>query len=277
MQLGRLIFEHLDAAPEQTEQAAAGHIALPPLAGAVEFREVTFAYVKGGGLPQLRDVSFAVPAGSFVGVVGQSGSGKSTLLKLLPRLYRPDAGRVLVDGSDVEKVELDSLRRQLGTVLQDSLLFDGTVRENLLAAAPEATDETLVAAARVAAAHEFIMALPEGYQTRVGEGGRALSGGQRQRVAIARVVLQNPRLLILDEATSALDFATEREVCQNLATAFRGRTVLFVTHRLRSVQAADVILFLDNGVLAERGTHGELLALDGRYAALFAAQQEGPG
>lgn len=261
-----------EAPREQSERAAREQIPMPRVAGAVEFRDVTFAYAKNLPAKQLLSVSFEVPPGAFVGVVGQSGSGKSTLLKLLARLYLPEHGRVLIDGYDVGKVELHSLRRQIGTVMQDSLLFDGTVRENIALGDEEAPAEEIIAAAKTAVAHDFILALPEGYQTRVGEGGRALSGGQRQRVAIARVILQKPRLLVLDEATSALDFATERTVCRNLLAAAEGRTVFFVTHRLRAVQQADVILFMHEGMISERGSHAELIALRGRYCALWGQQ-----
>ncbi len=170
-----------------------------------------------------------VEPGQFVGIVGLSGSGKSTLMKLMPRLYEPKSGRILIDGYDINKVELYSLRRQIGVVLQDTLLFNGTIQENIALTNPDATSEQIIEAAKIAAAHEFIMSLPSGYNTKVGERGSALSGGQRQRIAIARTVLQNPQLLILDEATSALDYDSERQVCVNLASAFHHRTVFFIT------------------------------------------------
>ncbi len=261
----------LDQPPEQSAEEAR-NIPMPPVAGRVTFDRVTFGYVPGQA-PQLRNVSFDIPAGSFVGVIGRSGSGKSTLLKLLPRLYAPDDGRILVDGYEIAKVELHSLRRQLATVMQDSLLFNESMFANLALADPDATAEEIIRAARLAEAHDFIMALPQGYNTRAGEQGRAISGGQCQRIAIARAILQRPRMLIFDEATSALDFATERKVCENLAAEFAGHTVFFVTHRVRSVQHADRILVLDNGVLVEQGTHGELMALRGLYSTLH--QQQG--
>jgi ATP-binding cassette subfamily B protein len=205
--------------------------------------------------------------------VGQSGSGKSTLTKLLPRLYEPKSGQILIDGYDISKVELYSLRRQIGMVLQDTLLFDGTIRENIALSNPDADDEQIIAAAKVAFAHDFIMALPDGYNTRVGERGSALSGGQRQRIAIARTVLQNPQILILDEATSALDYNAERQVCQNLADTMHGRTLFFITHRLNTIRNADVILMMDQGAIVERGTHEELMALKGRYYCLYQQQE----
>jgi len=261
----------LDQPPEQTHEEAK-NIPMPPLDGRVTFDRVTFGYVPGQA-PQLRDISFDIPAGSFVGVIGRSGSGKSTLLKLLPRLYSPDDGRILVDGYEIAKVELHSLRRQIATVLQESLLFNESMMANLAVADPDATPEEIIRAARLAEAHDFIMALPQGYNTRAGEQGRAISGGQRQRIAIARAILQRPRMLIFDEATSALDFATERKVCENLAREFTGQTVFFVTHRVRSVQHADRILVLDNGSLVEQGKHDELMARNGLYTALH--QQQG--
>jgi len=259
-------------APQEADEANRHNIPMPEIQGAVRYEGVTFSFVKNGP-PQLVNINLDFPPGVFVGIVGQSGSGKSTLMKLLQRLYEPNSGRILVDGYDISKVELYSLRRQLGMVLQDTLLFNGTVQENIALTNPDATSDEIIAAAKVAAAHEFIMALPQGYNTVVGERGSALSGGQRQRIAIARTVLQNPKLLILDEATSALDYNSERLVCDNLAEAFAGRTVFFITHRLSTVRNADVILMMDQGSVVEQGTHAELMALKGRYYCLYQQQE----
>jgi ATP-binding cassette, subfamily B, bacterial HlyB/CyaB len=257
----------IDSPPEQRPEDASS-IPMPSITGKVEFDSITFAYIKGQQ-PQLRNVSFEIPAGSFVGVVGKSGSGKSTVLKLIPRLYNSDAGRILVDNYEIAKVELYSLRRQIGTVLQDSLLFNSSVFSNIAIGDPDASPDEIMRAARVADAHGFIMGLPQGYNTQVGEQGRALSGGQRQRVAIARAVLQRPRFLILDEATSALDSVSEALVCKNLTAEFLGKTVFFVTHRVRSVQHADRILVFDRGMLVEQGRHDELMKLNGYYKSLY--------
>lgn len=189
-------------------------------------------------------------------------------------MYEPEAGRILIDGYDISKVELYSLRRQVGVVPQETLLFEGSVQDNIALTNPDATTEEIIEAATVAAAHEFIMTLPNGYNTNVGERGSALSGGQRQRIAIARSVLQNPQILVLDEATSALDYATEQQVCLNLLNAFSDRTVFFITHRLGTIRSADVILMMDSGSVVEQGTHDELMALKGRYYYLY-QQQEG--
>ena len=263
----------VDRPTEQSEREAE-NIPMPPLTGEVAIEKVDFRYQEGGAMI-LHNVSLNVPAGTFVGLVGGSGSGKSTLLKLLPRFYAPESGRIKIDGLDISKVELYSLRRQIGVVPQDSLLFDGTIKENLLMVKPDATTEELMRATRISCAHDFIMEMPQGYNSPVGERGAGLSGGQRQRMALARAVLQNPRMLILDEATSALDATTERQVCLNLFEAFRGRTVFFITHRLSTVRNADLIVALNEGRVIETGTHEALLAKGGLYAQLVAHQLSG--
>jgi ATP-binding cassette subfamily B protein len=214
----------------------------------------------------------SIPEGAFVAVVGTSGSGKSTLTKLLARLYNAEQGTVTVDGIDINKVELYSLRRQIGIVPQDTILFDGSVEENITLTNPEATSDEIIEAARIASAHDFIMDLPAGYSTEVGERGSGLSGGQRQRIAIARTILQKPRMLIMDEATSALDYQTERVVSENLMKALRGCTVLFITHRLSSIVNADMIVCMGGGAVLEVGSHEKLMAARGPYYVLFRQQ-----
>ena len=258
------ILNHTEESPPEQQH----NLPMPPVTGTVTYEDVDFSFA-GNEQLQLKQVNVAIEAGSFVGIVGQSGSGKSTMMKLLPRFYQPQSGRILIDGYDISKVELYSLRRQLGVVPQNPLLFDGTIHENIALNSPDADVEEIIEAAKIAAAHDFIMNLPEGYNTPVGERGAALSGGQRQRIAIARAVLQNPRLLILDEATSALDYETEQQVCRNLAQRFAGRTVFFITHRLSTIRDADLILMMANGVIEEQGTHQELMALQGRYSCLY--------
>jgi ATP-binding cassette subfamily B protein len=270
----RIVADVIDRPTEQS-LSEAQTIPMPPIQGRVEFRDVSFRYRDQGPL-NLEGINLAIPAGAFVGLVGGSGSGKSTLLKLLPRSYTPLEGSVLVDGLDIGKLELYSLRRQIGVVPQESMLFDGSIRDNLLLVKPDASAAELIRAARIACAHDFIMELPRGYNTDVGERGAGLSGGQRQRIALARAVLQNPRMLILDEATSALDASTERQVCINLLEAFRGRTVFFITHRLATVRPADVIVLMDRGAIMEMGSHADLLERQGWYYALYRSQsQEG--
>jgi len=269
-----LVADIVDRPTEQSDEEAS-NIPMPPIDGHVRFDNVGFRFAEDGPMV-LQGIQLDIPTGSFVGMVGGSGSGKSTLLKLLPRFYRALEGKVLIDGLDVSKVELYSLRRQVGVVPQDSLLFDGTIRENLLLVKPDATVEELIRATRIACAHEFIMEMPQGYNSSVGERGAGLSGGQRQRLALARAVLQNPRMLILDEATSALDARTERQVCINLFEAFRGRTVFFITHRLSTVRPADMIVLMDKGAVMEVGSHDQLMEKRGWYYALFRSQlQEG--
>ena len=257
--------------PQEAEQDRQ-NIPMPLIRGSVRYENVAFRFKSGSPL-QLNNVTLDFPAGTFVGVVGRSGAGKSTLTKLLSRLYEPEGGRILIDGYDINKVELYSLRRQVGVVPQDTLLFDGTVQENIALTNPDATTEEVIEAAQIAAAHDFIMSLPNGYNTRVGERGSALSGGQRQRIAIARSVLQQPRILVLDEATSALDYATEQQVCLNLQHAFNDHTVFFITHRLGTVKKADVIVMMEAGSVVEQGTHEQLMAKSGHYYYLYQQQE----
>ena len=258
--------------PTETSDEDRSNIPLPAIQGHVKYEEVSFRFLESGSL-QLANVNLEFPPGSFVGIVGGSGSGKSTAMKLLQRLYPPLSGRIFIDGYDIAKVELYSLRSQLGVVLQDTLLFNCSVQENIALSNPDASTDEIVRAARLAVAHDFIMGLPAGYNTVVGERGSSLSGGQKQRIAIARTILQNPKLLILDEATSALDYHSERQVCNNLAESFAGRTVFFITHRLTTIQNADIIIMMDQGSVVEQGTHKELMALKGRYYCLFQQQE----
>jgi len=257
--------------PQESDEADKGKIPLPPIEGGVRFERVGFAFERSQS-PVLHDVSLAIAAGTFVGVVGQSGSGKSTLTKMLSRLYAPDQGRIEIDGYDIAKVELYSLRRQIGIVPQEPLLFSGTVAENIALGDPEASSDVIVEAARLACAHDFIMEMPAGYSSDVGERGSGLSGGQRQRIALARTLLLKPRLLVLDEATSALDYDTERRVCQNLLENLRHCTVFFITHRLSTIKRADRIVMMHQGAVVEEGSHDELMAMRGRYYALFRQQ-----
>ena len=258
--------------PQESDDQDKAKVPLPPIDGAVSFDNLSFAFSTGTA-PILNDVSLEVKSGTFVGIVGQSGSGKSTLMKLLPRLYSPNQGRILIDNYDIDKVELYSLRRQIGIVPQDPLLFSGSVNENIALTQPDASSEEIVMAAKVACAHDFIMELPAGYSTPVGERGASLSGGQRQRIAIARTLLANPKLLVMDEATSALDYETERKVCDNLIQTLHDCTVFFITHRLSTVRRADLIVVMHQGAVVEKGTHDELMNRRGRYYALYRQQE----
>jgi ATP-binding cassette subfamily B protein len=257
--------------PQEAPGDNASRIIMPPIQGEIVFQNIQFRYKPSSPL-LLKGVSLTIPQGKFVAVVGTSGSGKSTLTKLVARLYNPEGGTVLVDGIDIAKVELYSLRRQIGIVPQDTVLFDGSVEENITLTNQEASSDEIIEAATIAAAHDFIMELPAGYSTQVGERGSGLSGGQRQRIAIARTILQKPRMLIMDEATSALDYQTERVVSDNLMQALRGCTVLFITHRLSSIINADLIVCMGNGAVLEVGTHQELMASRGPYYVLFRQQ-----
>jgi subfamily B ATP-binding cassette protein HlyB/CyaB len=250
---------------------AAGRARLPAIRGTITFDHVSFRY-RIDGQEILHDVSFDVPAGQVVGIVGPSGSGKSTFAKLVQRLYVPESGRVLVDGMDLAMADPAWLRRQIGVVLQENVLFNRSVRENIALADPAMPMERIIAAARLAGAHEFILELTEGYDTVVGERGSTLSGGQRQRIAIARALIADPRILILDEATSALDYESERIIQQNMKQIAKGRTVLVIAHRLSTVRATDRIVTLERGRLVEDGTHDVLIKTGGRYASLHRLQ-----
>ena len=262
----------IDQNPELGNADEIGQISLPPIKGDVRFENIKFRFGSTGPY-QLNNVSVEIPAGNFVGIVGQSGSGKSTLMKLLPRLYEPLQGRIFVDDYDIGKVELSSLRRQIGIVPQDSLLFEGTVAENIALNDPQASTESIIEAAKIACAHDFIMSLGQGYATPLSERGSNLSGGQRQRLAIARTILNNPQMLVMDEATSALDYDTERQLCLNLQNWAIDRTVFFITHRLSTIRNSELILVMHQGQLVEKGNHASLMDLKGRYATLYRQQE----
>jgi ABC-type multidrug transport system fused ATPase/permease subunit len=238
--------------------------------GAIAFDHVAFSYAPAAAL--LRDIHFAIEPGQFVGIVGSTGSGKSTIVSLIPRFYDPTRGRILIDGADIRELTLRGIRRQIGFVLQETVLFDGTIRENIAYGRTGASEEQIVEAATLANAHEFIVKMPGSYDARVGERGSTLSGGQRQRIGIARALIRDAPILILDEPTASLDSEAERLVFEGLQRLARGRTVLMVAHRLNTLRHADVILVLDGGVIAERGTHDDLVAVNGIYAGLYATQ-----
>jgi subfamily B ATP-binding cassette protein MsbA len=264
----RRLFDLLDAVPEVVDRPTARPLA--PFRDRIRFEHVAFAYLEGG--PVLEDVSFEIRRGEVVALVGSSGAGKSTAMDLLPRFYDPTGGRVTVDGTDLRDATVTSLRAQLGIVTQETIVFHDTVRNNIAYGLADASDQAVQAAAEAANAHAFILALPQGYHTVIGDRGVKLSGGERQRIAIARALLKNPSILLLDEATSALDTESERLVQQALERLMRERTVLVIAHRLSTVQHADSIIVLENGRVVASGTHRQLLEQDGLYRRLYDLQ-----
>ncbi|MCL6431860.1 MAG: ABC transporter ATP-binding protein/permease [Anaerolineae bacterium] len=262
------VFEILDAPLEISDAPHARP--LPPIKGRVAFENVSFAYFSGQKV--LDGVSFVAEPGQVVALLGATGSGKTTIINLIPRFYDATEGRVTIDGYDVRDVTLESLRRQIGIVLQESMLFGGTIRENIAFGVPDASLDDIIAVAKAAHAHDFIMSFPQGYDTPVGERGVTLSGGQRQRIAIARALLLDPRILILDDSTSSVDVETEYQIQQALRTLMKGRTSFVIAQRLSTVRHADLILVLDRGRLVARGTHEELIRESGIYAEIYDLQ-----
>jgi subfamily B ATP-binding cassette protein MsbA len=269
---GRL-FEILDTQSEIIDQP--GALVLPSLQGGIAFEQVCFTYSDNAQMPILSDISLEILPGEVLALVGPSGAGKTTLVNLIARFYDPTQGAVLVDGHDLRSVQLQSLRKQIGIVPQETLLFGGSVRENILYGRLEAEEAEMITAAQAANAHEFILQLPEGYDTPVGERGVKLSGGQRQRIAIARTILKDPRILLLDEATSSLDSESEGLVQQALERLMKNRTSIVIAHRLSTIQNADRIAVMEDGRLVELGAHAELMELDGLYARLYRLQFRG--
>ena len=268
----RIAIERLgDVLNQPVEPGSGSRVALPAIKGHVGFENVKFRYGLEGAWT-LDDINLQVPEGSTLGIVGSSGSGKSTLTKLLQRMYVPASGRVLIDGVDIAQIDPAWLRRQIGVVLQENLLFNRSIRENIALANPAMPLEQVIAAAELSGAHEFIVRLPQGYDTPVEERGTNLSGGQRQRLAIARALVSSPRILILDEATSALDAESEEIIQTNLKAMAKGRTVIIIAHRLSAIRQCDSIITLEAGQIIERGSHKELLAANGRYADLHRRQ-----
>jgi subfamily B ATP-binding cassette protein HlyB/CyaB len=253
------------------EPGASTAVRLPSITGRVSIQHVTFRYRLDGPVV-VQDVSLEIPAGQVVGMVGSSGSGKSTLGKLIQRLYIPETGRIAIDGNDLSLADPSWLRRQIGVVLQENILFNQTVRDNIALSDESMSMERVIEAAELAGAHEFITGLPEGYNSIIGERGASLSGGQRQRIAIARALVANPRILIFDEATSALDYESEAAIQANMRRICAGRTVILIAHRLSTLRIADRIVTIEKGQIVEDGNHQSLLRAGGRYARLWSLQ-----
>lgn len=258
------IFELLDEPEDITDREGAKE--LPPIRGHVSFDHVNFSYEPGN--PILKDVNFTITPGTSVAIVGPTGAGKTTIVNLLTRFYNPDDGKILIDGLDIQDLQIKSIRKQVGVMLQDSFLFSGTIMENIRYGRLDATDEECIAAAKTVQAHDFIAAFPDGYNTKVTANGGGLSQGQKQLISFARVLLSDPRILILDEATSSVDTQTEKALQKGLDQLLKGRTSFIIAHRLSTIRNSDIIFFVDHGEIVERGNHTELMALNGNYAGL---------
>ncbi|HEX5323470.1 MAG TPA: ABC transporter ATP-binding protein, partial [Capsulimonadaceae bacterium] len=260
------IFEVMDTDPEPYNREGVSH----PITGEVMFEDVRFGYDKSN--PVLKGINFTAKPGDMIGLVGKSGAGKSTTINLICRFYEPDAGAIKIDGSDYRNVSLQDMRRQIGIVLQEPFLFNGTISENIAYGKPGASLEEIMEAAKAANAHSFILSKPDGYDTMVGERGAKLSGGERQRVSIARAILHDPRILILDEATSSVDVETEKQIQEAIGRLISGRTTFAIAHRLSTLRNATKLVVLDKGEIVEMGTHAELMEKKGEFYKLVETQ-----
>jgi len=271
MDSAQRVFEVIDSQPDVVESDHP--IPLEKMKGDIEIKNVMFEYEPGR--PVIKDLSLKVKAGHMVGIVGRTGAGKSTIVNLIARLYDVKEGSIIIDGVNVKKISFKDMKNNIGIVSQEIYLFSGTIADNIRYARPDASMGEVIAAAKAASAHDFIMKLPDGYETRVGSGGQDLSGGEKQRLSIARTIIQNPKILILDEATAAMDTETERRIQESIQALQDGRTTIAIAHRLSTLRDADVLAVIDKGEMKEYGTHDELIAIeDGIYHKLYTLQQE---